>query len=127
MQKLNKLIMNEFEQELNNCPYSTNWYTMRCSVAGICEKYMQKSECKWTHIYEKVIGNNTTRFVVFYIYGALYVWADMVVDGKIECSQLDKPYNDFEASVLYSTVVNASQISSFLFQLIDRKEITQIS
>lgn len=118
--------MNDFEKAIENCPYSTDWFEMRNYMAHICESFIQKPECEWYHIYEKELGQTKFRSIVFYIYNFLYVWTDAVVDGEIESSQLDKPYNDVEATVLYCNVENGPQFASILFQWIDKGEITQI-
>lgn len=116
--------MNPFEEAINNCPYSTDFYEMRCDLARICESFIQKSE--WHHIYEKEIKDTKFRSVVFFIYDSLYVWTDTIVDGKLESSQLDKPYNDIQAEVLYCNVENACPFTPLLFKLIDQGEVTQI-
>ena len=97
-------------------------------MAHIVESYIQDIGCEWYHIYEKELdnGNIILRSVVFYIYGSLYVWSDVMIDGKIESSQLDKPVNDYTASVLYCNVQNGPAVAPFLFMLIDNKEIKQI-
>lgn len=119
--------MNKFEQAIDNCPYSTYWYEMRNYMCHIVESYLQDSDCEWYHIYEKELDNGTLfRFTVFYIYNSLYVWTDTVIDGKIESSQLDKPVNDYIATVLYCNVENAHAAAPLLFKMIDNKKVKQI-
>ena len=116
--------MNKFEEAIDNCPYSTDWYEYRCNLAQIVETYIQKSD--WYHIYEKDTRTTKYRCVAFFIYEFLYVWTDTVVDGLIESSQLDKPINDYMAHVMYCNVHGAPPFAPLLFKLIDNKEITQI-
>lgn len=118
--------MNKFEDAIDNCPYSTDWYEYRCNLAMVVEEYIQKPDCNWYHIYEKDSGDTKFRSIAFYIYESLYVWTDTVVDGKIESSQLDKPYNDHVAHVMYCNVHGAPPFAPLLFKLIDNNEITQI-
>ena len=118
--------MNKFEDDIDNCLYSTDWYEYRCNLARIVETYIQDSDCSWYHIYEKDAGDTKIRSIVFYIYESLYVWTDIVIDGKIESSQLDKPYSDNVADVMYCNVHGTSPFAPLLFKLIDNNEITQI-
>lgn len=120
--------MNKFEQDINNCPYSTDWYEMRNNMAHIVERYLSHSDCEWYHKYEyeKVDNGMLLHFIAFYIYNSLYVWSDAVINGNLESSQLDKPINDYTATVLYSNVENAYPAAPILFKMIDNKEIKQI-
>lgn len=117
---------NKFEEAIDQCDYSSDWYEYRCNLAFIVERFIQTKECEWYHIYEKDMDDTKFRAIAFYIYDSLYVWVDTIVNGKLESSQLDKPYNDWEATVLYCNVENAPQFSSLLFQWIDKGEIKQL-
>lgn len=118
--------MNDFENAIDNCPYSTNWFEMRNNMLNIVGSFIEKKECEWYHVYEKQLGGTKFHCIVFYIYDFLYVWTDTVVNGLIESSQLDKPYNDYMADVLYCNIENAPPFAPILFKWIDEKDIIQI-
>lgn len=118
--------MNDFENAIDNCPYSTNWFEMRNNMLSIVGSFIEKKECEWHHVYEKELGSLKFHCIAFYIYDSLYVWTDTIENGLIESSQLDKPYNDYMAKVLYCNVENSYPFAPMLFKWIDEKDIVQI-
>lgn len=118
--------MNDFENAIDNCPYSTDWFEMRNTMLSIVGSFIEKQECEWYHVYEKDLGDLKFHCIAFYIYNALYVWTDTIENGLIESSQLDKPYNDHMAQVLYCNVENSYPFAPMLFKWIDEKDIIQL-
>lgn len=117
---------NKLDEAVANAPYSTDWFKMRNNMLNLVSHFIESNDCEWVHVYEKEIGDTKFHFIAFYIYDSLYIWADTIVNGLIESSQLDKPLNDFAATVLYCNVDNAMPIAPLLFRMIDNKEVTQL-
>lgn len=94
-------------------------------MLDIVREYTENSQCV-RHVYEKNINNKIYRFLYFRIYEATYVWGDVMINGLIECSQLDKVYNDNIATVLYSNIENVPACAPFLFMMIENNDIVQL-
>lgn len=119
--------MNKFEQALQNVPYSTDWYELRCNYLKVVRDFIGSDDCEWVQVWGTDNLNNVKMHsIVFFIYGLLYVWTDVVENGHIESSQLDRPMNDFIATVLYCNVENAPPFAPVLFKMIDNGEIKRI-
>lgn len=119
--------MNKFEQALQNVPYSTDWYEYRNNHLNVVGQFLQSEDCKWYQVWE-TDNFKDIKFhcIVFFIYDLLYVWTDTVENGLIEASQLDRPVNDYTATVLYSNVENSAPFAPVLFKMIDNEEIKRI-
>lgn len=118
--------MNKFEEALQNVPYSTDWYEYRCNNLKVVGHFIDSNDCEWSQVWEKEKPDFKIHSIVFFIYGQLYVWSDLIEKGLIECSQLDRPVNDYSAAVLYSNVENAHAMAPIIFKMIDNGEIKRI-
>lgn len=118
--------MNKFEEALKDVSYSTDWWEYRCNHAKVVELFTQSNDCEWVQVWERETEHIKFRCVVFYIYKLLYVWTDTVEDGRVESSQLDRPVNDYSATVLYCNVENAPPFAPFLMKGIDNGEFKQV-
>lgn len=119
--------MNKFEEALQNVEYSTDWYEYRCNHLAVVGHFLESQDCQWYQVWE-TDNFQDVKFhcIIFSIYDSRYVWTDIVENGLIEGSQLDRPLNDYSATVLYSNVENAMPFAPVLFKMIGNGEIKRI-
>lgn len=109
---------NKFEERLNNLPYSTDWWERRNLMLGLisdmqCE--FDNIEIYWTSLDEN--EDYRSRFIFFSFDNNLYIWADGIINGKIENAQLDKiDLRNRKGGVLYANVYNAPPIYELALQ-----------
>lgn len=120
---------NKFEEAIDNCPYSTDWFEYRSNMLSIilddfydeCT-FLQTCQTKNSETEDRI------RIIFFELYGTLYVWHECIEDGKIESGQLDKvyQYNEDIAFVMYSNIANVPPFAPIAMKLLKAKKLYMI-
>ncbi len=103
---------NKFEEKFNNLPYSTDWWERRCYILKLIVDMLDEFntfQIYWTSLDEN--AKSRSRFILFGLEDTIYIWSDGFQKGLIECSQLDKVWNQGNnGDVMYSNLANAPVI-----------------
>lgn len=114
---------NKFEELIENVPYSSDFYEMRCEIALIIEAILSSDNCKGFSVYDWETEQNVNakcRIIVFKVYDKTYLWQDVILDGKLEGSKLESfECNGYTSKVIYSTSGSKDSDAMFILKLID--------
>lgn len=117
--------LNKFDEDVNNCPFSTDWDKQRRYVLAIIEQY--HNQCTFIRYCQTEPSEDGDRkiFIFFELFSCLYVWTECIEKGKIETAQLDKvyQYNEDIAFVMYSNVENVPPVAPFAMKLLKNKKL----
>lgn len=116
--------LNKFDEEVDNCPFSTDWDKQRRYVLSIIESYY--NQCTFFRYCQTKPSEeeDRIRIIFFELFGCLYVWSECIENGLIESGQLDKvhQYSEEIAFVMYSNIENVSPFAPLAMKLLkDRK------
>lgn len=98
-------VMSPFENALRNAPANSDIYEQRKIITKIIMNYINAGN-EFRMQKDKVIGNKKFSYVVFRLFGILYIWIDLYVDNLLESFRLDAIYDDYTSFVLFSSTPN---------------------
>lgn len=117
---------NKFDEAIDNCPYSTDWFEHRTNILSIIMEDFY-DECTFFRTCQTKDNDqeDRIRIIFFELYGTLYVWSECIKDGLIESGQLDKvyEYNEDIAFVMYSNIANVPPFAPIAMKLLKMKEL----
>lgn len=121
---------NKFEELIENVPYSSDFYEMRCEIAVIVEATMFSDDCKGFNVYDWVHDqkkDTRCRVIIFKVYDKTYLWQDIIVDDKLEGSKLESfECNGYASKVIYSTSGSKVPDAMFIIKLIEKGIIKKV-
>lgn len=120
---------NKFEEAIDNCRYSTDWFKYRTRMLSIILEDFY-DECTFFRTCQTKDNDeeDRIRIIFFELYGTLYVWNECIENGLIESGQLDKVYQYDEdiAFVMYSNVANVPPFAPIAMKLLKAKKLYAI-
>jgi len=104
---------NKFEKSIANVSFSTDWFEMRNNIVHVIDEYYDYMDFFRKFQSTPTDDPNRFRSLIFMIYGDMYMYNEVIENGKIESGQLDKiihiedDWSQCVSVVLYSNVVNS--------------------
>ena len=128
--------MSKIIDAVENAAYSMDWFKRRNNVLDAIVPYVYGADCT-----KRIIGqfnlkdNVIIRSLFFMCEDCLYVWTDIIENGKIESSQLEHIWESAEIKkmmmsyMIYRHDTHNKPIGPFMFQYLldDKLEILEES
>lgn len=119
---------NTFDEEIANCPASTEWAEQRNMIMDIIVKYYDKMTFFRIVQTENNDSVDCIRIIFFELFNCLYVWNEVIENGLLESGQLDKVlnYDCNLAIVLYSNITNIEPFAPIAHRLLNEGRLYSV-